>query len=97
MNISILYYDDSTPAQEVRASVEQIASTLNGNDYRVIALPKNFDLLLHCSVDQLLSVRALIDMALTTMIQSGTMDNPVQVDVQDRAEDKIIDISKYLS
>ena len=97
MNVSIIYYEEGTPVDRIKEVMEQVTPTLVENGYKVLALPKSFDLLLNCSVDQLLSVRALIDMALTTMVNAEKFTGQVSMGGQEETDDKIIDISKYLS
>lgn len=64
MKITILYFDDAEPSQ-INDSVAAIKSVVD-ND--VIALPKNFDVMLDCSLDQLVNVRAIIDTAIQVKI-----------------------------
>lgn len=59
-NISIIYYDESFPKEQLEHVCSQVRKAL-GEDGRILVLPKNFDVLLDCSLDQLLQVRAMID------------------------------------
>lgn len=65
MKITILYYDETDGPAQVNEAVAAIKSVVD-ND--VIALPKNFDVMLDCSLDQLVNVRALIDTAIQVKI-----------------------------
>ena len=62
-NISIIYFDENTPKEDIHKWRKGVKDVL-GKDNAVIALPKNFDVLLECSIDQLLQVRAMIDTTL---------------------------------
>lgn len=59
--MTILYYDDSKPKQELYKIVEGVKEVPQD---KIIALPKNFDILLDCSLDQLVSVKGIIDTAI---------------------------------
>ena len=59
--MTILYYDDNTPKKELYKMVQGIKEVTKDE---VIALPKNFDILLDCSLDQLVSVKGIIDTAI---------------------------------
>ena len=91
MNICILYYDDSNKNDFVSVA-RSLNDVMEDDNTKVIAIPKNYDLLLNCSVDQLVSVRALIDTALSLKIQAEQQQNTSDTDTN-----KIIDIRNYLS
>ena len=96
MNITVVYYDKGTPKEELSSIAQSIVDVVE--DTSVIALPKEFDLLLNCSADQLLHIRSIIDAALTFKLQGQTMNQelrPDDVSIED-PESKIIDITKYL-
>ena len=59
--MTILYYDESQPKEELYKIVKGIREVTQDE---VIALPKNFDILLDCSLDQLVSVKGIIDTAI---------------------------------
>ena len=59
--MTILYYDESQSAEELQKIVEGVREVTQDN---VIVLPKNFDILLDCSLDQLISVKGIIDAAI---------------------------------
>ena len=67
-NISIIYFDEDTPNEDIHQWCKGVKDIL-GKDNAVIALPKKFDLMLECSTDQLLQVRAMIDTALELKIE----------------------------
>ena len=57
---AILYYDSYTRSkEEVREAFDGVKAIL-GEDTEIIALPKDFDILLDCSIDQLLQVEGMI-------------------------------------
>ena len=59
--MTILYYDKSQPKEELFRIVKGVKEVTQDE---VIALPKNFDILLDCSLDQLVSVKGIIDTAI---------------------------------
>ena len=64
--MTILYYDPkSEPADKL---VDRVAHLQEVIDDKVLVVPKDYDVLLHCSVDQLLSVRAMIDSAISELV-----------------------------
>ena len=65
MKITVLYFDETEGPTQVDEAVAAIKSVVD-ND--VIALPKNFDVMLDCSLDQLVNVRAIIDTAIQVKI-----------------------------
>lgn len=75
-NISIIYFDEGTPADNLHKICKGVKDVL-GKDNAVIALPKKFDLLLECSTDQLLQVRAMIDTALEFKIEEMEPEEPI--------------------
>ena len=91
MNICILYYDEYNKNNFVSVA-RSLNDVIEDDNTKIIAIPKNYDLLLNCSVDQLVSVRALIDTALSLKIQAEQQQN-----VSDKDTTKIIDIRDYLS
>lgn len=64
--MTILYYDERTPKKELYDIAEQLRKVVGKE---ILVLPKNFDILLNCSIDQLLSIKAIIDTALAEMLQ----------------------------
>ena len=71
-NITILYYDARiTPVDKLQ---EQLAKLQEALGTMVIALPKQFDVMLDCSVDQLMQLRTLID---TTIAVKAERDNEI--------------------
>ena len=98
MNVSVLYYDDNTPKDLVKEAADRVIESLN--DTKVLVLPKNFDLLLNCSIDQLVSVRSVLDAALAVKLQESQQFQQelcVKEDISPSTECKIIDITQYLS
>ena len=59
--MTILYYDESQSREELCKIVKSVKEATQDE---VIALPKNFDILLDCSLDQLVSVKGIIDTAI---------------------------------
>ena len=59
--MTILYYDETKPKEELYKILKSIKEVTQDD---VIALPKNFDILLDCSLDQLISVKGIIDTAI---------------------------------
>lgn len=61
-NPIILYYDvNVTKPSQLEPLVKQLRDS---TDKLVIALPKQYDIMLDCSIDQLYSIRAVIDTAI---------------------------------
>ena len=73
--MTILYYDESQPKEELYKIVKGVGEVTQD---KVIALPKNFDILLDCSLDQLVSVKGIIDtaIALKMKLEEPTTDIP---------------------
>lgn len=67
--MTILYYDDSRSVEEIFKIVENVRKVTQDE---VIALPKNFDILLDCSLDQLVSVKGIIDAAIALKMAEPT-------------------------
>ena len=59
--MTILYYDESQSKEELQKIAEGVREVTQDS---VIVLPKNFDILLDCSLDQLISVKGIIDAAI---------------------------------
>ena len=59
--MNILYYDDSLPAENLMKLFKVIQNKV-GVD--LIAVPKNFELVLDCPAERLLEIRDMIDKAL---------------------------------
>lgn len=59
--MTILYYDNITPKEQLGKIAKQIREITKDE---VIVLPKNFDILLDCSLDQLVSVKGIVDTAI---------------------------------
>lgn len=73
-NISVIYFDEDTPREDIHQWCKGVKDVL-GKDNAVIALPKKFDLMLECSLDQLLQVRAMIDTAIEMKCEMRDQDN----------------------
>lgn len=71
--MTILYYDDTKPKEELYKIVKGVREVTQDE---VIVLPKNFDILLNCSLDQLVSVKGIIDtaIALKMKLEESTID-----------------------
>ena len=63
--MTILYYDESQSKEELQKIAEGVREVTQDG---VIVLPKNFDILLDCSLDQLISVKGIIDAAIALKI-----------------------------
>ena len=90
----ILYYDtkDMKPDQ-----LQQAVQTLRDvAEDHVVAVPKQFDVLLNASLDQLMMVRTVIDTAMAEMIKSQMPNNEPLPKVELEEESNIIKIDKYL-
>lgn len=59
--MTILYYDESQPKEKLYKIVEGVKEVTQD---KVIVLPKNFDILIDCSLDQLVSVKGIVDTAI---------------------------------
>ena len=59
--MTILYYDESQPKEELYKIVKGVREVTKDE---VLVLPRNFDILLDCSLDQLVSVKGIIDTAI---------------------------------
>ena len=68
--MTILYYDDTTPKKELYNITKQIKNITKDE---VLVLPKNFDILLDCSLDQLISVKGILDTAIALKVK---LQNP---------------------
>ncbi len=90
----ILYYDtkDMKPEQ-----LQQAVQTLRDvSEDNVVAVPKQFDVLLNASLDQLMMVRTVIDTAMAEMIKAQMPNNEPLPKVELEEESNIIKIDKYL-
>ena len=94
MNVTVIYYEQGTPADEIAATAHMVADMLE--DHKIIAIPKQFDLLLNCSPDQLIMTRNIIDVALAEKLNSMTPVGDSQQENQSWGG-KVIDITKYLN
>lgn len=65
--MTILYYDESQPKEELYKIVKGVREVTQDT---VIVLPKNYDILLDCSIDQLLTARSIIDTAISLKMDS---------------------------
>ena len=101
MNITAIYYDNETPKEELIRIANDLSEAMPEN--RIIAIPKNYDLLLNCTIDQLVSIRTIIDTALAIMVSPEkvltTPNNvlPTVEETLEKEENKIIKFSDYLS
>lgn len=59
--MNILYYDDSLPKDNLMTLIRAIQDKVGFN---LIAVPKNFELVLDCPAERLLEIRDMIDKAL---------------------------------
>lgn len=61
--ITVIYYDTVNTAVDVlQRTVDDLREKLP--ETTIIAVPKDYDLMLDCSIDQLVTVRSLIDTAI---------------------------------
>ena len=66
-NLTILYYDAKiTSVDKLQKQLSKLQEALGT---QVIAIPKQFDLMLNCSVDQLVQLKQLIDTALSVKLE----------------------------
>lgn len=65
--MTILYYDESQPKEELYKIAKGVREVTQDT---VIVLPKNYDILLDCSIDQLLTIRSVIDTAISLKMDS---------------------------
>ena len=72
--MTVLYYDDNTPKEELYKMVSGIKEITKDE---VIVLPKNFDILLDCSLDQLISVKGILDTAITLKLKMTEPDTNI--------------------
>ena len=72
--MTILYYDDTHSKEQLYDIVKNIREVTKGE---VIVLPKNFDILLDCSLDQLVSVKGIIDTAVALKMKLTEPTNGV--------------------
>ena len=68
--MTIIYYEETKSKEEMYEIVRKVKEVMNDE---VICLPKNFDILLDCSLDQLISVKGVLDTAISMRIQ---MESP---------------------
>lgn len=72
--MTILYYDESQPKEELYKIVKGVREVTQD---KVIALPKNFDILLDCSLDQLVSVKNIVDTAIALKMKMAEPTNGI--------------------
>ena len=72
--MTILYYDDLKPKEELYKIVKGVREVTQDE---VIVLPKNFDILLDCSLDQLISVKGIIDTAIALKMKMTEPTNGI--------------------
>ena len=71
--MTILYYD-SKPKEDLYYIVKGIREITQDE---VIALPKNFDILLDCSLDQIVSIKGIIDTAIALKMKMTEPTNGI--------------------
>ena len=64
--MTVIYYDTTYPKEQMYDMVKQVKEITKDE---VIMLPKNFDILLDCTLDQLISVKGILDTAISLKIQ----------------------------
>lgn len=64
--MTIIYYDEAKSKEEMYEVVKQVKEIVKDD---VICMPKNFDVLLECSLDQLISVKGVLDTAISMKVQ----------------------------
>lgn len=90
----ILYYDTKEmKSEELQQAVETLRDVSEDN---VVAVPKQFDVLLNASLDQLMMVRTIIDTAMAEMIKAQMPNNAPLPKVELEEESNIIKLDKYL-
>jgi hypothetical protein len=68
--MTVIYYDTTYPKEQMYDMVRQVKEITKDE---VIMLPKNFDILLDCTLDQLISVKGILDTAIALKLK---MDEP---------------------
>ena len=64
--MTVIYYDNNFPKDQLGNIRKQVMNIVKDD---VLILPKNFDILLDCSLDQLISVKGILDTAITLRMQ----------------------------
>jgi hypothetical protein len=64
--MTILYYDETYPSEQLGKIVKQVKKITKDE---VLVLPKSFDILLDCSLDQLVSIKGIVDAAINLKLQ----------------------------
>ena len=72
--MTILYYDDTKPKEELYKILKSVKEVTQDE---VIVLPKNFDILLDCSLDQLISVKGILDTAIALKMKMTEPTNEI--------------------
>lgn len=68
----IVYYDDKDKQENILATIETIKEATKEP---IIAIPKNYDVLLNCSFDQLATLKGIIDTALGLKLSLGAANS----------------------
>lgn len=72
MNVAIVYYQKGEQYENTIELAKNIKAVI-GDDCKVICMPKDYDVMLNCSVDQLVTTRNIIEEAI---IQKLIEDQP---------------------
>ena len=72
--MTILYYDETKPKEELYKIAKGVREVTQDE---VIVLPKSFDILLDCSLDQLVSVKGIIDTAIALKMKMAEPTNGI--------------------
>lgn len=72
--MTILYYDNTHPKEQLYDITKKMREVTKDE---VIVLPKNFDILLDCSLDQLVSVKGIIDTAIALKMKMAEPTNGI--------------------
>lgn len=72
--MTVLYYDGQISVSKLGNIVKSIKNITHDE---VIILPKNFDILLDVSMDQLVSIKGIIDTAITLKMRDTKSNLPL--------------------
>lgn len=72
--MTVIYYDTIYPKEQMYDMVKQVKEITKDE---VIVLPKNFDILLECSLDQLISVKGILDTAIALKMRLEEPDTNI--------------------
>ena len=92
MELTICYYDREAKRDELLKVGQAVQQVAGG---QVLMIPKDYDLLLDCSLDQLVSLKAILDTAIGMKFNEQLAAQGVNISPP--PTDNIINIQDYLS